>query len=154
MTGHTISHFQDYQDADFVTCPQWCYTTALWSLPLSLLHAQYLYEPDEDVDEVQLQADTLVNCIPLNQATLGKSCTVQDSLYIVKGEAAENRQTAIQPEVLCEGQGSDRCHGKHKRGKTTERNNCDATKEWCSKIQVLLLLSSGANKCDGTLALC
>ena len=37
----------------------------------SLLHAQDLYHSDENVDEIELQADTLVDWVSLNQASLG-----------------------------------------------------------------------------------
>jgi len=39
-------------------------------LPPILLHHQDLNHPDEDVEEVQLQADTLIDSILLNQASL------------------------------------------------------------------------------------
>ena len=68
----------------------WFLTTLLALLP----HRQDLHHPDEDVDEVKFEADTLVHGIPLDDTPLRQPGIVEDLLHIIKGEPAEDGKTA------------------------------------------------------------
>lgn len=64
-------------------------------LPPILLHHQYLHHPDEDIEEVQLQANTLVDRVLLDDTPLGQSGVVEHFLHVVQGEATKEGKTSI-----------------------------------------------------------
>jgi hypothetical protein len=109
-------------------------------------HAEDLHHANEDVDEVQLEADTLVDNITLHVAALGETGMVQDLLDIVEGEATEDGQTTVQPDTLRPHQGAGCGDGKNHGGKTGESDEGDTSEKGTSKVQIFLLLGGGANE--------
>lgn len=69
-------------------------------LPVVAAHAEDLDHADENVDEVELEADTLVDDIALHVTPLGKASVVQDFLDIVESEATKDSKTTVQPDAL------------------------------------------------------
>lgn len=63
-------------------------------------HAQDLNHADKDVQEVQLETDTLVDNVASHDPPLSQPSMVQDLLDIVQGEATEHGQATIQPDAL------------------------------------------------------
>lgn len=115
-----------------------------------LLHHQDLDHPDEDVEEVELQRDTLVDGITAHNTGLGQARVVKHLLDIVQGEAAKDGETTVQPEVLSEGQSSDGSGGDEEGSKTRSSDDGSTGQERTTDVQVLLLLSSGADNSQTT----
>lgn len=116
--------------------------------PVGALHAEDLDHADEDVEEVQLEADALVDDIAADETPLGEASVVQDLLDVVEGEAAEDGETAVQPDLLGPHQGAGRSGGEDQRGETGERDDGHTGEERATQVQVLLLLSGGADESD------
>ena len=122
--------------------------SSIFSLP-PLLHAQDLNHPDEDVQEVQLKADTLVNHVLVDSPSLSQSGMLQDLLCIVECEASEDGQAAIQPDTLAPHQ-SARCgSGEDERGEAADSDKSDTGEERSAEIEVFFLLSRCADKGKG-----
>lgn len=60
-----------------------------------LLHPQDLDHPDEDVQEVEFEADTLIHHIFPRLAPLRQSGMMQDLLRVIEREASEDRQATV-----------------------------------------------------------
>jgi hypothetical protein len=118
-------------------------------LPVVAPHAEDLNHTDEDVDEVELEADTLVDNIALHVSTLSKAGVVQDLLHIIESEATEDSQSTVQPEALRPHQSAGSSGGKDHGSKTRESDDSDTSEEGTTKIQVLLLLSGSTNEGNG-----
>ena len=87
-----------------------------------LLHGHDLYQAHEDVDEVELKADALVHGVLGSQATLRHACVVEDLLDVVEGEAHEDGETTVEPDVLSPCKGSESsCRQNH----GCEAGECD-----------------------------
>lgn len=84
-----------------------------------LLHSQDLHHPYEDIQEVELEADTLIHHILPRLAPLRQSGMMQDLLRVIEREASENRQATIQPDALAPHQGPGGRGGQDKRCETT-----------------------------------
>lgn len=119
-------------------------------LPVLALHAQNLNQPDKDVQEVKLEANALVDRIPLDNTPLGKTRVVQDLLDIVESETTEDSKTTVQPDALRPHQGAGSGGGKDQRSKTGESDNGDTGKKGTTEIQILVLLGRGTNERDRT----
>ena len=111
-----------------------------------LLHGQNLDHTDEDVDEVKLKADGLVDGITLDQTALTETGVVQDLLDVVEGEATEDDETTVEPEVLGEHESASGGGGKDQRSETGESDNSDTSKERATNVKVLVGLGGGTNK--------
>lgn len=118
--------------------------------PVVLAHAQDLDHTDEDVDEVQLKADTLVDDILANQASLSHASVVEDLLDIIEGETTEDSETTVQPDLLGPHQSAGGSSGEDKRSETGESDNGHTSEQRSTKVHVLLLLSSGTDESNGT----
>lgn len=116
--------------------------------PVLLAHAQDLHHTDEDVQEVELEADALVDRVLLDQAPLRHARVVQDLLDVVEGEATEDGQTAVQPDALRPHQRAG-CGGGEDEGRETgESDDGDTREQRTTEVHVLLLLSGGADEGD------
>ena len=113
-----------------------------------LLHGQDLDHTNEDVDEVKLKADGLIDGITLDQTALAETGVVQDLLDVVEGEATEDNETTVEPEVLSEHESTGGGGGKDQRGKTRESDNSDTSKKRTTDVKVLVSLGSGTDKCN------
>lgn len=71
-------------------------------------------------------------------------------LDIIKGEASEDRQTSIQPDVLSESEGSDSSSWKNERGESRNSYECYACKEGSTEVEIFLLLGCSSDKGDRT----
>lgn len=118
-------------------------------LPVVAPHAQNLDHADEDVDEVELEADTLVDNVTLHVATLGKTGVVQDLLHIVESEATEDSQTTVQPDALRPHQGAGSSGREDHGSKTRKSDDGNTSKERTTEVQVFLLLGSSTDEGDG-----
>jgi len=118
-------------------------------LPPTLLHHQNLHEPDKDIQEVQLQADTLIDGISLDEAPFGLSSMEQDALHIIKSEAPEDGQATIEPDVLRESESADGGGGEDERGETRNGDDGYARKQRTAEVEVFLLLGCCADEGDG-----
>ncbi len=72
-----------------------CFPMMIFRLLPPLLHPQDLHHPYEDVQEVELEADTLIHHILPRLAPLRQSGMMQDLLRVIEREASENRQATI-----------------------------------------------------------
>lgn len=113
-----------------------------------LLHHENLDEADEDVEEIELERDALVDRISLDNTALGKTGVVQHLLDIIQGKATKEGQTTVQPDVLGEGQGTDGSGGKDQGSEARDGDNGSTGKERTADVEVLLLLSGGADERD------
>ncbi|KKA17376.1 hypothetical protein T310_8777, partial [Rasamsonia emersonii CBS 393.64] len=116
--------------------------------PVLTLHSQDLDHPDEDVDEVEFQADALIHRVLLDNAPLGETGVVQDPLHIIQGEAAEHGETAVQPDPLRPHQGARSGRRKDQRSEAGEGDESDTGQQRTAQVQVLLLLGRGTDKRD------
>jgi hypothetical protein len=115
-------------------------------LPPVSLHHQNLHHPHKDIQEVQLQTDTLIDCILSNQTPLSHSSMSQDLLHIIECEATEDGQTTPQPDVLSESQSTSSSGGKDQGSETRYGDESASSKKWSTEVEVFFLLSSGANE--------
>lgn len=113
------------------------------------MHAEDLDHADEDVEEVQLEADALIDDITADKTPLGEAGVVQDLLDVVEGEATEDSETTVQPDLLGPHQGAGGSGGENQRGETGESNDGHTSEERATQVQVLLLLSGGTDESDG-----
>lgn len=100
----------------------------------SLLHGQNLYHADEDVDEVELKRNTLVDRVGLHETTLAHPGVVEDFLYIVKGETAEDSKSTVKPDVLGPHECPGCCGWDDEWRKTRKRDDCDTGQKWSTKV--------------------
>jgi len=112
-------------------------------------HSKNLYHANEDVDEVKLEANTLVHNVTLDVATLGQTSVVQDLLNIIESEAAEDSQTTVEPDTLRPHQSASGGSRENHGGKTGKGNKNDTSKQRSTEVQVLLLLGGSTNESDG-----
>lgn len=91
------------------------------------LHAKDLHHAHKDVDEVKLEADTLIDGVSPDKTSLSETGVVQNPLDIVQSEAAEDSQSTIEPETLrphqCTG-GSGWKNERSQAGKSDNSNTC------------------------------
>lgn len=113
-----------------------------------LLHGQDLDHTNKDVDEVKLKADGLVDGITLDQTALAETGVVQDLLNVVEGEATEDDETTVEPEVLGEHKSAGSGGGKDQRSETGESDNSDTSEKRATDVKVLVSLGCGTNKCN------
>ena len=92
----------------------------------------------------------LVYWISLHEAALSKTSVVKHFLYIVKGEATKDGKTTIQPDVLSERQSANSSSWEDQWSKSGNSNNGNTSKEWSTKVQVLVGLSGSTDKGDRT----
>lgn len=119
-----------------------------WKRLLSsvLLHSQDLDHANKDVDEVKLETDGLVDGVTLDQAALAEAGVVQDLLNVIEGEATENNETTIEPEVLSEHESAGGGGGKDQRSEARESDNSHTSKKRATNVEVLVGLGSGTNE--------
>jgi hypothetical protein len=115
-----------------------------------LLHGQDLDHTHKDVDEVELKADGLVDRITLDQTALGETGVVQDLLDVVKGEATENDETTVEPEVLGEHESAGGGGRKNQRSEAGKSDNSDTSEKRATNVEVLVSLCSGTDKSNAT----
>jgi hypothetical protein len=113
-----------------------------------LLHGQDLDHANKDVDEVKLKADGLVDGIALDQTALGETGVVQDLLDVVEGEATEDDETTVEPEVLSEHESTGGSSRKNQRSETGESDDCNTSKKRATDVEVLVCLGGGTDKGD------
>ena len=118
-------------------------------LPVVASHAKDLDHADEDVDEVKLEADTLVDNVTLHVSTLSKAGVVQNLLDIIESEATEDSQSTVQPDALGPHQSASSSGGKDHGSKTGESDDGNTSEEGTTEVQVLLLLSGSTNESNG-----
>lgn len=111
-----------------------------------LLHGQNLDHANEDVDKVKLKADGLVDGVTLDQAALAETGVVQNLLDVVEGEATEDDETTVEPEVLSEHESTGGGGGKDQRSETGESDNSNTSKKRTTDVKVLVSLGSGTDK--------
>jgi hypothetical protein len=111
-----------------------------------LLHGQNLDHANKDVDEIKLKADGLVDRIALDQTALGETGVVQDLLNVVEGEATENNETTVEPEVLSEHESAGGSGRKDQRSETGESNDSDTSEQRSTNVEVLVCLGGGTDK--------
>jgi hypothetical protein len=119
-------------------------------LPVVAPHAEDLDHADEDVDEVKLEADTLVDNVTLHVSTLSEAGVVQNLLDIIEGEATEDSQSTVQPDALRPHQCAGSSGGKDHGSETRESDDGNTSEEGTTEVQVLLLLSGSTNESNGT----
>lgn len=119
-------------------------------LPPVLLHSQDLEHANEDVQEVQLEADTLIDSIFLHQAALSQTCVVENLLHIVESEATEDGESSVQPDVLGHGEGAGGGCGEDERGEAGDGDEGHTGEEGTAEVEVFLLLGGGADEGDGS----
>ena len=73
---------------------------------------------------------------------------VQDLLHVVQGEAAEQRETTIQPDVLGKSQCPNGGGGDDKGSKTRNGDESGTREKRAADVEVLLLLGSGPDEGD------
>lgn len=112
-------------------------------------HSENLYHANEDVNEVKLEANTLVHNVALDVAALGQTSVVQDLLNIIESEATEHGQTTVEPDTLRPHQSASGGGGENHGGKTGKGNKNDTSKERSTEVQVLLLLGGSTNESNG-----
>lgn len=115
-------------------------------LPVVAPHTEDLDHADENVDEIKLEADTLVDNVALHVTTLSKASVVQNLLDIIESEATEDSKTTVQPDALRPHQSAGSSGGKDHGSKTGEGNDGDTSEEGAAEVQVLLLLSGSTNE--------
>lgn len=113
-----------------------------------LLHGQNLDHTNEDVDEVKLEANGLVDRITLDQTALAETGVVEDLLDVVEGEATEDDETTVQPEVLGEHECASGGGGENQWSETRKSDNGDTGEERATNVEVLVCLGSGTDECD------
>lgn len=118
-------------------------------LPAVLLHHQDLDHADKDVEEVELEGDALVDGVLGEAAGVRQAGVVQHLLHVVQGEAAEDGEAAVQPEVLGEGERAHGRGGQEHGGETGDGDDGGAGEEGTADVQVLLLLSGGTDDGQG-----
>ena len=118
-------------------------------LSAALLHHQDLDHPNEDVQEVELERDTLVDRVLLDDARLGHPRVIQDLLDIVESEATKDSETTVQPQALSQGEGTSRGRRDDEGRKTGDSDDGSTGEKGTADVQVLLLLGSGTNEGDG-----
>jgi hypothetical protein len=111
-----------------------------------LLHGQNLDHTNKDVDEIKLKTDGLVDGITLDQTALGEAGVMQHLLDVVEGEATEDDETTIKPEVLGEHESAGGGGRKDQRSETGESDNGDTSKKRATNVEVLVCLCSSTNK--------
>lgn len=118
--------------------------------PVVVAHAQDLDHTDEDIDEVQLKADTLVDDILADQASLSHAGVVENLLDVIEGETTEDSETTVQPDLLRPQQSAGGSSGEDERSETGESDNGHTSEQRSTQVHVLLLLSSGTDESDRT----
>lgn len=117
---------------------------------VTLSHTQNLDHANEDIQEVELKADTLVHNVTLDKTSLGKTGMVQDLLDVVEGEATEDGETTVQPDLLRPHECSCGSGRENKGCEARESDDGDTGKKGTTEVQVLLLLGSSSNESNGT----
>lgn len=115
-----------------------------------LVQHQNLHHADENVQKVQLQRDTLVDGIPLDNTSLSQTGVVKHLLYIIQGEAAKDGKTTVQPDVLSESQCPDSGSRDDKRGQTRGGDDGSTGQKRSANVEIFLLLSRSADNRQGT----
>lgn len=90
----------------------------------------------------------LVNWISLHKTALSKASVVKDLLDIIEGEATENGKTTIQPDVLSERQSANSSSWEDQWSESRDCNNGNTSKEWSTKVKVLVGLSGSTDESD------
>ena len=111
-----------------------------------LLHHQNLYHPNEDVQEVQLQANALIDRILWNSSLLSQPSVHQNFLDIIESKTTEDCQSSPQPDVLSESECSDSGGWEDERSESRDSDERNTSKERSTKVQVFLLLSGCTNE--------
>jgi hypothetical protein len=122
------------------------HTTVASLLPPVLAHGKNLHHAHEDVDEVELEVDGLVDGVLGHEALLRHARVVQHLLHIIQGEAAEDGETAVQPDVLSPHERACGCGGDHHRCKARKSDNGDTSEKRAAKVHVLVRLGCRADE--------
>lgn len=115
-----------------------------------LVGAENLHHADEDVEEVELEGNALVDGVAAHDTTLSQTSMVQNLLDIVEREAAKDSQTTVQPDALGQREGADSSDRQQQRSEARHGDNRSTGQKRAANVQVLLLLSGGANNRQGT----
>ena len=75
---------------------------------------------------------------------------VEDLLDIIKGEATKDGKATIQPNVLGEGQGTDSSRWEDQWSESRDCNNGNTSKEWSTKVKILVGLGGSTNEGNRT----
>ena len=117
-------------------------------LPVVAPHSEDLHHPDEDIDEVQLQTNTLIHRIPLDQAPFRHSRMVQDFLDIVQRFSPKDPQASPQKNVLTP-QERACCRGRENEGgETGDGDKHDTRENRSAEVEVFILLGGSADESD------
>jgi hypothetical protein len=73
---------------------------------------------------------------------------VQDLLDVVEGEATENDETTVEPEVLGEHESAGGGGRENQRSEAGKSDNSDTSEKRATNVEVLVSLGSGTNKGD------
>ena len=118
------------------------------SLP-PLLHAQNLHQSHEDIDEVQLKADSFIDRVTLDNTSLCHACVLEHLLYIVKSKSSKDDKATVEPNVLSEHERSC-CGGGDDHGRETgKRDDGDTGEERATEVEVFVCLCGGTDEGDG-----
>jgi hypothetical protein len=115
-----------------------------------LRHAQDLHHPDEDVEEVQLQTDTLVHHILPHHSPLGHPRMLQNLLDVVQRKAAKHGEPAVQPDLLAPHQCPGGGGGEDQGCETRESDDGHASQQGAAEVEVFFLFGGRADKGDRT----
>lgn len=118
--------------------------------PVVVPHSKDLNHTDENVDKIQLEANALVDNIALHHTPLCHAGVGQDLLDVVQGETTEDSETTVQPDFVRPGKGASGSGGEGEWSKTGKSDDSDTSEQRSTEVQVLLLLSGGADKCERT----
>lgn len=114
------------------------------------MHAQDLYHADEDIEEVQLQRNTLIHHVLPRQAPLRQPRVMQHLLRVVQREASEHGQAAVEPDALGPHEGAGCRGGEDERGEPADGDEGDAGEKRSAEVEVFFLLGGRADEGERT----
>jgi hypothetical protein len=114
-----------------------------------LAHAKDLNHADKDVDEVQLQRNSLVDRILWPEPLLSEARVMQHLLHIVQSHSSKYCQASVQPDVFGKHQGARGSRRKNEWGETGESHDSHASQQRPTEVQILVRLGGSTDKGDG-----
>ena len=110
-----------------------------------LLPPKDVQNPDENINKVQLKANTLIDRILLLEAALRQPGIVQNLLHIVQGNAAKHGEPTVHGDSLRRHQGS-RAEGQDHGREAGEQHNGQPGEERATKVEIFILLGGCTNE--------
>jgi hypothetical protein len=92
--------------------------------------------------------DRLIDGVLGHEATLSQTGVVEDLLNIVQGEATEDSETTVQPDVLSPHQCAGGSGGDDHRSKTRQSDDGNTSEQRTTEVHVLVGLGGSTDECE------